>query len=161
MQLKTILNRVQRHKSFVYGAIQFAEIDARLALEVEIRARANGQAVCSGCGRRGPGYDRLPQRRFEFVPLWGMAVFFLYAPRRVDCRRCGVTVEQVAWAHSKSPMTTTYLWFLAAWAKRLPWQEVAEAFRTTWKQRLPSGNAGRAVGHSPSVAGRHQSNRRR
>ena len=29
-------------------------------------------------------------------------------------------------------MTTTYLWFLAAWSKRLPWQEVAEVFHTSW-----------------------------
>jgi transposase len=132
MQLKTILNRLQRHKSFVYGAVRFAEAESRPALEVEIRARANGQPVCAGCGRRGPGYDRLPERRFEFVPLWGLAVFFLYAPRRVDCRCCGVTVERVEWAQGKSPMTTTYLWFLAAWSKRLPWQEVAEVFHTSW-----------------------------
>jgi transposase len=132
MLLKTILNRVQRHKSFVYGAVRFAEVESRPALEVAIQARANGQPVCSGCGRRGPGYDRLPERRFEFVPLWGLAVFFLYAPRRVDCSGCGVTVERAPWAHGKSPVTTTYMWFLAGWAKRLSWQEVAEVFHTTW-----------------------------
>ena len=44
---------------------------------------------------RGPQYDRLAPRRFEFVPLWGLRVFFLYMMRRVDCPRCGVTVEQV------------------------------------------------------------------
>ena len=32
-------------------------------------------------------------RRFEFVPLWGMKVFFVYAPRRVDCPQCGIKVE--------------------------------------------------------------------
>jgi hypothetical protein len=35
----------------------------------EVRPRANSKPVCSGCFRRGPGYDRLPVRRFEFVPL--------------------------------------------------------------------------------------------
>src|SRR5262249_34693726 len=98
MLLKTILNRVLRHKSFVYGTVRFCQDEAGSALEVEIRPRANGRAECSGCGRRAPGYDRLPQRRFRFVPLWGMAVFFLYAPRRVNCRRCGVTVERMPWA---------------------------------------------------------------
>ncbi|MER3423868.1 MAG: hypothetical protein C4293_12180 [Nitrospiraceae bacterium] len=34
-------------------------------------------------------------RRFEFVPLWGIPVFFLYAMRRVACRTCGVRVEAV------------------------------------------------------------------
>jgi hypothetical protein len=46
----------------------------------------------------GPQYDRLPPRQFEFVPLWGIAVFFLYLMRRVDCAKCGVRVEQVPWA---------------------------------------------------------------
>ena len=75
MQVKTILNRVQKFKSFVYGAVRWVEDSSPPALEVELHPRANGQAVCSGCGRRGPGYDRLPMRRFEFVPLWGMKVF--------------------------------------------------------------------------------------
>jgi hypothetical protein len=45
--------------------------------------------------------------RFQFVPLWGMAVIFLYAMRRVDCRRCGVKVERVPWAEGKNQLTTT------------------------------------------------------
>ena len=85
MQLKTILNRVEPFKSFVYGKVQWVEGTARPTLEVEVHARKNGRAICSGCGRPGPGYDRLPERRFEFVPLWGIAVYFVYALRRVDC----------------------------------------------------------------------------
>ena len=41
-------------------------------------------------------------------------------------------VEQVPWAEGKSPITTSYAWFLAGWAKRMSWKEVAEAFRTSW-----------------------------
>jgi transposase len=132
MQLQTILNRVQRHRSFVYRAIRFGEADGQTALEVRVEARANGRPVCSGCGRPGRGYDRLPRRRFTFVPLWGLAVFFLYAPRRVECPRCGVKVERLPWAEGKSHLTTAYQWFLAGWAKRLSWQQVAVAFRTSW-----------------------------
>ena len=76
----------------------------------------------------------LAPRRFEFVPLWGLRVFFLYMMRRVDCPACGVTVEQVPWADGKHQLTTTYMWFLATWAKRLSWQEVARVFRTSWDQ---------------------------
>ena len=65
-----------------------------LTLEVPIVPRANGRPICSGCGKRRPGYDRLAPRRFEFVPLWQIAVVFIYALRRVDCPRCGVVVEQ-------------------------------------------------------------------
>jgi len=36
------------------------------------------------------------------------------------------------WSDGKSPITVTYAWFLARWAKRMSWQEVADAFRTSW-----------------------------
>ncbi len=131
MQLKTILNRVQKHPSFVYADARFIEGDP-VELEIDIRPRVGSRATCSGCGRRGPTHDTLSARRFQFVPLWGILVFFVYAMRRVDCRRCGVKVEQVPWAAGKSPITTSYAWFLAGWAKRMSWKEVAEAFRTSW-----------------------------
>jgi len=133
MLLKTILNRVERYKSFVYGKARMLQEDGELAIEVEVEARANGRPICSGCGHPAPGYDRLAKRRFEYVPLWGIAVFFLYAMRRVDCPQCGVKVERVPWAKGKSRLTTSYRWFLARWAKRLSWQETARVFGTTWE----------------------------
>src|SRR5690606_20880522 len=93
MHLKTILNRVENFKSFVYGSVRWLEEFPEPAVEVDIRPRANGQAHCSGCGCRRPGYDTLAARRFEFIPMWGIKVFFRYAPRRVNCRSCGVRVE--------------------------------------------------------------------
>ena len=52
-------------------------------------------------GQAAPGYDTLAPRRFEFVPLWGIAVFFVYVMRRVACGDCGVKVEAVPWASGK------------------------------------------------------------
>jgi transposase len=77
-------------------------------------------------------YDRLGERRFEFVPLWGISVFLAYRMRRVNCKRCRVTVEMVPWCDGKNQLTTTYRWFLATWAKRLSWSEVGSIFRTSW-----------------------------
>ncbi len=134
MLLKTILNRIERHKSFVYGKDRILEEEGQLAIEIEVEARANGQPICSGCGRRRPGYDRMPEpRRFHYVPLWGMAVYLIYTMRRVHCPRCGVKVERVPWAEGKSPLSTRYQWFLARWAKRLSMSEVARVFGTTWE----------------------------
>ncbi len=132
MRVQTILNRVQPQPGFVYGAIRLVEARGTAALEVQVRGRAGGRPTCSSCGQPGPGYDTRPARRYEFVPLWGLAVFFVYARRRVDCRRCGVRVETVPWAAGKHHLTTTYAWFLARWAKRLSWTEVAAVFGTTW-----------------------------
>ncbi|MDX2208707.1 MAG: ISL3 family transposase [Gemmatimonadales bacterium] len=132
MHLKTILNRVPKFKSFVYTSVRWAEDAREPTLETVLRPRAQGRAICSGCGCRRPGYDTLPERRFEFIPLWGIKVFFVYAPRRVSCRSCGVLVERLPWASGKHQLTETYAWFLAGWAKRLSWTEVAAAFRTTF-----------------------------
>jgi transposase len=94
MLLKTVLNRVHRVKGFVYHRIWWAGD----VIHVAVRPREGSRPVCSGCGQRGPGYDRQPVRRFAFVPLWAISVYLLYAMRRVNCPRCGIKVEQVPWA---------------------------------------------------------------
>ncbi len=144
MQLKTILNHVEHFKSFVYGKTRWVDDAERPTLEIEIEARRNGRPICSGCGQHRPGYDRLPKRHFEYVPLWGIAVYFVYAMRRVNCPTCGVKVEQVPWCDGKNQLTTTYRWFVAGWAQRLSWKGVAEAFHTTWQ------NVFRSVEHAVS-----------
>lgn len=144
MQLKTILNCVQPFKSFVYKKARWSDPQTKTAIEILIEPRANGRAICSGCGQPAPGYDRQAQRCFEFVPLWQIAVYFVYAMRRVQCPTCGVKVEQVPWCDGKHHLTTTYRWFLAGWAKRLSWKGVALAFGTTWQ------NVFRSVKHAVS-----------
>jgi transposase len=108
------------------------ETGAGLEIEVTIVPRANSRALCSGCGQPAPGYDRLPTRRFAFIPLWGIPVIFHYAMRRVQCPQCGVVVERVPWCDGKWHLTNSYRWFLARWARRLSWKEVAEVFHTSW-----------------------------
>jgi transposase len=132
MRVKTLLNRTHKFQSFVYGDVRLIDRSGRLILEVDLRPRANSRPICSGCGQKRPSYDTLPLRRFEFVPLWGILVFFLYARRRVDCPACGIKVEALPWAAGKHRLTTTYAWFLADWARRLSWTEVAAVFHSTW-----------------------------
>jgi transposase len=134
MRVKTILNRIQKQRGFVYGTVQLEEQIGGLAVIVDIAPHRRNRPRCAGCEQPGGVYDRLAPRRFEFVPLWGLRVFFLYAMRRVACPRCGVTVERVPWADGKHQLTTTYMWFLARWAKRLSWHEVARVFCTSWDQ---------------------------
>ena len=133
MQLKTVLNSVKNYKSFIFGKCQIVEADLDKFIEVEVRPRRNGLRVCSECCNVAPGYDMMSTpRRFDFVPMWGMAVVFIYFMRRVNCPDCGIRVEQVPWADSKSPVTHELKWFLAKWAKRMSWKEVASAFRVSW-----------------------------
>jgi transposase len=130
MQLITILNQCHRSPGFVYENARFSP--DRTAIEVGVRPRACSTAICSGCLQPARGYDHLPERRFEFIPVWGFLIFLLYAMRRVECPRCGVIVEQVPWADGKHQLTKVYMQFLAHWARKLSWQETAESFRTSW-----------------------------
>lgn len=102
-------------------------------IEVRVKAHAGIRARCSKCQRPSPGYDQLPERRWLFVPLWGIPVWFVYAPRRVECREHGVVVEQIPWSDGKRPLTTAMMGFLARWARRLSWRETAEVFQTSWE----------------------------
>jgi hypothetical protein len=52
-------------------------------LEIRVRARVGSKAICSGCHRPAAGYDRLAERSFEFIPVWGYLVFLLYRMRLV------------------------------------------------------------------------------
>ena len=133
MELITILNRCHRFRGFVYHHDRFSP--DKKSIEVSVRPRKGSGAICSRCHQPAPGYDQLAERRFEFIPLWGFFVFFLYAMRRVDCRRCeAVVVEEVPWGDGKRTLTKAYMLFLSRWARRLSWKETAEAFRTSWEK---------------------------
>lgn len=123
---------MEKHKGFVYEKTSLVEGDSP-RIEVIVKPRSNSKPVCDGCGKPGGTYDTQPQREFSFVPLWNIAVFLLYAPRRVNCRHCKrVVIERMPWAEGKCRLTNTYKLFLANWAKRLSWKETAEIFSTSW-----------------------------
>ena len=94
MLLTTILNQCYRFKGFVYGQARFVRHRGRQSIEVGVRPRTGSRARCSGCGVRCAGYDHLPERRFEFIPLWGFPVFLVYARRRVEYPACGIVAKR-------------------------------------------------------------------
>jgi transposase len=134
MLLTTILNQCYRFKGFVYGQARFVRYLGQQSIEVLVRPRKGSRALCSGCGVRCAGYDHLPERRFEFIPLWGYPVFLLYARRRVDCPDCGIVAEMIPWAEGKHHLTKAYMLLLSRWAGKLSWREVSRAFHTSWEQ---------------------------
>ena len=131
MRLPRILNQCHPIPGFVYGRASFTE--DKQAIHIAVRPRKRSTAICSGCHQPTPGYDqsRTP-RRFEFIGLWGYLVFLVYCMRRVDCRDCGVMVEEVPWGAGKRSLTKVYMHFLGHWARKLSWKETAEEFRTSW-----------------------------
>lgn len=138
MLIKTILNKCHKFKSFIYGQVRLVNYFGENVIEIDIRPRVNSKAICSSCHNTASLYDKIDTRRFEFIPIWGFRVFFIYTMRRVDCKRCGVKVEEVPWAAGKKELTKTYMQYLANWAKKISWKEVAVSFRTTWEKVFSS-----------------------
>lgn len=132
LTLKTILNLKECHPFFVYVDIRLVKKSNTQRIEVKVSPRKGCKGTCSGCGKKCSGYDRLPERKFIHVPLWGLAVIFIYRMRRLNCSDCGITVETVPWSLGKSPLTTSYAWHLSEWAKLLSIEEVARQFKSSW-----------------------------
>jgi transposase len=133
LNVKTLLNRVQPFPGFVYRSIHLLGSASTQRIEIKVSRRAGSKGQCSNCRKRCSGYDTLPERRWKFVPLWAIPVFFLYAERRVECSEHGVIVEQVPWSVGKSPVSIALMIFLAQWARRLSWRETARIFATSWE----------------------------
>jgi len=133
MRITTLLNNCYYLKSFVYHNERLEQIKGQVSLVFDLKPRKNSRPICSTCHRPGSVYDHSPQSRlFQFIPAWGYQVYFRYQIRRVNCRQCGTKAEAVPWAQGKHRLTTAYQQFLAHWAKRLSWLEVARSFRTSW-----------------------------
>ena len=88
--------------------------------------------VCSCCDAKGPGYDTLRERRWKHVPLWGIPVILVYAPRRVSCSRCGVKVEAIPWTQGKSSLSLPLSVVLGTWAGLVAWNVVGQLFGFHW-----------------------------
>lgn len=137
MQLKVLLNHVQPYKGFVYKSIKLATSHGRFKwseprVVIEIQPRKGSRPKCSVCSTACPGYDRLDERLYDYLPILGVLVYFAYSRRRVNCDNCGIKAEKIPWAMGKSQLTLTLQWFLADWAKHLSWQTVASKFQVSW-----------------------------
>lgn len=89
---------------------------------------------CSVCGRRRSGYDRLPARQWRHLDFGAVMVSLRYALRRVQCRCCGVVVEQVPWsAHVDSRFTADFEEQVAYMAQRCDKTSIGCTFRIAWE----------------------------
>ena len=85
MPIKRILKRtlkVNSHK--VLKVVENGNI-----IEAHMDVCKRRKLPCGTCGTLSVQRDRLKQRRFKHVPLWGIAVVLLYRPVRVKCNNCG------------------------------------------------------------------------
>ncbi|HWD00333.1 MAG TPA: transposase, partial [Candidatus Sulfopaludibacter sp.] len=125
---------MQHFVGFVYEEVRMlCDQDRPESIEITVKPHGGIRGRCSHCRQSAPGYDRQPERRWLFVPLWGIPTYFRYAPRRVKCAEHGITIEYIPWSDGKRPVTCAMMGFLARWARRLSWRETARVFQTSWE----------------------------
>lgn len=136
MLLTRLLNACHHFTGFVYKSARLFEDTNHI--EIVVQSRIGTKPICSICHKPGTSYDHLEDRRFEFIPVWGYAVFLVYKMRRVNCKTCGIKVEEVPWGIGKHSLCKAYMLHLAHWAKKLSWKETAESFHTSWDKVVES-----------------------
>ena len=74
LTLKTLLNLKENYPGFVYQDVRLKRETKRShqRIEINVTPRKGSKGICSGCGEKRSGYDRLAQREFLHVPLWGI-----------------------------------------------------------------------------------------
>jgi transposase len=131
MELITILNRCHRFRGFIYQHACFGP--DHKSIEIAVRPRKGSAAVCSGCHHPAPGYDQLPERRHEFIPLWGISGLPDVrdaAGRLSPLSRRGRRASSLG--QRQASIDQRLHAFFARWARWLSWKETAEAFHTSW-----------------------------
>lgn len=126
------LNTVIRN---LLGVINIVVEDLELVNEgvvIHLRPRAH-KPRCGRCGRRCPGYDRRPPRRWRHLALGRWPFWLEYAPQRVECSRCGVTVEEVPWAAHGSRFTKEFEEMTAYLAQRMDQTAVRLLMGINWR----------------------------
>ena len=152
MLIESIAGRTLGIKDHRVAEVVQAEDGMAVCLELRRRRRL----PCSRCGTRGRVRDRLKERTWRHVPLWGIPVTLRYAPARVRCARCGaVCVEAIPWSQGKCRLSVGLIWLLAAWTKLLAWDVVARLFNVHWntvaaavRQAVAYGLANRDMGRA-------------
>lgn len=101
-------------------------------LVVTFEAKKRRRLPCSSCGQRTHRHDRLPERTWFHVPLWGYPTMLVYRPWRVRCPKCGVKREVIPWADGKKRVTTALVVTIATWVRLLPVETVSRLFGVHW-----------------------------
>src|SRR5262249_39663755 len=66
-------------------------------------------AVCSGCGENKHRiHDVKPAREWRHLDVWNTTTRGRAGLRRVKCRHCGVRIEEVPWARTRSRFTHAF-----------------------------------------------------
>ena len=89
---------------------------------------------CGVCRRRCVEvHDIRKEREWRDLSMRKLPLKLRYRPRRVECPRCGVRVEDFPWAEPWARVTTALFNAVAMLARELSWQGTARQYGLNWK----------------------------
>jgi transposase len=73
------------------------------------------------------------ERQWRDLSMRKVMLILCYRPRRVECPRCGVRVEDLPWAEPWARVTRALVKAVASLARELSWQGTARHYGLNWK----------------------------
>lgn len=101
-------------------------------LVLELKPVPDFPKRCSRCGEVVVEIHDASERRVRDVPVGDFDMWLVFPRSRLQCPRCGPTVELVPWLDRYQRMTTRLAKKIARLAQVLPIKHVAEWFGVSW-----------------------------
>ena len=130
VRIETFIGKQLRLKSHTVTKVEESEE----WITVHIDRLGRRLLRCGLCRQRcREVYDICQKRTGRDLSMRKLSLRLRYRPRRVDCPRCGVRVEDFAWAEPWARVTTTLANAVAVLARELSWQATARHYGWNWK----------------------------
>lgn len=130
MLLETFIRKQLRLKSHTVTKVEESEE----WMTVHIDRLGRRLLRCGLCRQRcREVYDICKKRTWRDLSMRKLSLRLRYRPRRVDCPRCGVRVEDFPWAEPWARVTTALANAVAVLARELSWQGTARHYGLNWK----------------------------
>lgn len=101
-------------------------------ITIELRAVPDTPRTCSRCETTTTAVHDISSRRVRELPILEAETWLLVPLARVQCPRCGPTVERLPWLDRYARMTTRFAASVARLAQVLPIKHVAAWFGLSW-----------------------------
>jgi transposase len=128
--IETFIRKQLRLKAHTVTKVE----ETRECMLVHIDRLGKRLLRCGVCGRRCMEVHGIrKQRTWRDLSMRKLPLKLCYRPRRVECPRCGVRVEDFPWAEPWARVTTALSNAVAVLARELSWQGTAREYGLDWK----------------------------
>jgi transposase len=128
--IETFIRKQLRLKAHTVTKVE----EAGECMRVHIDRLGQRLLRCGVCRRRcSQVHDIRKEREWRDLSMRKLPLKLRYRPRRVECPRCGVRVEDFPWAEPWARVTTALFNAVAMLARELSWQGTARQYGLNWK----------------------------